>query len=107
MAEPGAMASVKAAAYEAYMELKEHDPNHELLGFLYEKGDGLEFVDERWEEFNIRFPDVNPNSGLKLTLYTFTNFCNALQIAAGKPHSWALMTDKLRKKYGLPFWEKE
>lgn len=106
MAEPGAMAAAEAAVYEAYMELKEHNPDHELLGFLYEEGDSLQFNKDRWEEFTIRFPNVNPNSGLKLTLYTLTNYCNALQIAAGKSHSWALMTDELRVKYGLPSYEK-
>jgi S-adenosylmethionine:diacylglycerol 3-amino-3-carboxypropyl transferase len=78
------MAAAVDLVANAYEDLKKINPNHELLRFVAEiTEDRVKMTnDEKLaEEFEKRFPAVNPNSGFRHPIYYFTRYERVLREA--------------------------
>jgi len=95
------MVSAANLVVKKYEELEKREPQNELLKFFEIRPTKIVYVPNYREEFDTRFPPVNPNSGFRHVLYSLTNYHNALCRALGESPCFAEFTDELREKYGL------
>jgi len=69
---------------KTYEELKKINPDHELLRFVARiTADSVKMTDDEKlaEEFEKRFPPINPNSGFRHPIYYYTRYEQALREA--------------------------
>jgi len=78
------MASAVDLVAKSYEELKKLTPNHELLRFVARiTEDSVKMTTDKKlaEEFEKRFPPINPNSGFRHPIYYYTRYDQALREA--------------------------
>lgn len=68
----------KEVVSAAYDKLKTLSPDHELLKYVSFENNHVNIRPEYSDEFNKRFPPVNPKSGFKHRLYGIVEYYNAI-----------------------------